>query len=156
MNRFFKSLVLSTACAAVLGSAAIAQDASKAIEARQSVMKLYSHYLGKLGGMAKGNIEYDAESASNAAASLAALASLDQSAMWPQGSDMETLGLDTTAALASIWTTYPAVAEKGEALSTAAAAMVDAAGTDLASLQAAMGAVGQSCSGCHKEFRQKR
>ena len=100
-------------------------------------------------------MDYDAGKASAAAASLAALSGVDQSAMWPQGSDTDALGEDT-AALPAIWATYPAITEKGKAFADAAAAMNDAAGTDLASLQAAMGALGKSCGDCHKDFRLKR
>ena len=89
-------------------------------------MKLYSFYLGQLGAMAKGEADYDAAVATNAAASLNALANLDGSKMWPPGSDNATLG-EATRALPAIWATYPAVVEKSKAFKTAAAAMADAA-----------------------------
>ncbi len=145
------AVILSTGFA----GAAMAQDVGKAVEARQSLMQLYAHYLGTLGGMAKGDMDYDAAKAQAAADSLLAMMTADQSNMWPQGSDTEALG-DKTAALPAIWTTYPAIADKGKAAAEAAAALASAAGTDLASLQAAMGGVGASCGACHKDFRQKR
>ena len=43
--------------------------------------------------------------------------------------------------------------EKANALTTALENMVVAAGTDLASLQGAFGAVGAGCGGCHRSFR---
>ncbi len=46
-----------------------------------------------------------------------------------------------------------AVYGEGGDLVTAATAMEAAAGTDLASLQAAMGAVGGACGACHKAYR---
>ncbi|MEE4346330.1 MAG: cytochrome c, partial [Paracoccaceae bacterium] len=42
---------------------------------------------------------------------------------------------------------------KNDDLVTAAKAMEGAAGTDLASLQAAMGPVGEACGACHKAYR---
>jgi len=151
---FCRSVLVATGVAAFAGGA-FAQDAEKAVEARQSLMQLYSHYLGTLGGMAKGDVDYDAEAASAAANSLLALSTLSQANLWPQGSDTEALG-EKTRALSDIWTTYPAIAEKGEAFANAAAAMADAAGTDLASLQGAMKDLGGSCSGCHKPYRQAK
>lgn len=155
MAKFAK--IMSVACAiSILGTGiAQAQDADRAVTARKSLMQLYAHYLGTLGGMAKGEVDYDAEVAGSVATSLASLSALDQSAMWPQGSDTDALG-EKTAALPAIWTTYPAVVEKGKAFADAAQAMAAAAGTDLASLQAAMKDLGGSCGGCHKEFRLKR
>ena len=152
----FSKLVTAVCVVSTLGiGVAYAQDVDKAVKARKSVMQLYAHYLGKLGGMAKGNVEYNSEAASAAANSLAMLAKLDQSAMWPQGSDTDALG-EATAALPAIWTTFPAITEKGAAFGAAADKMAAAAGTDLASLQAVMGELGGACGACHKDFRLKR
>jgi len=155
MSKFAKVATIACALSIACVGTVQAQDADRAVKARQSLMQLYAHYLGTLGGMAKGEIEYNAEAAGTAATSLAALASVDQSAMWPQGSDTEALG-EKTAALPAIWTTYPAVVEKGQAFGQAAQAMAEVAGNDLDSLKAAMGDLGASCGGCHKEFRLKR
>lgn len=152
----FKKLAAAACILSTLGvGVAQAQDVEKAVKARQSLMQLYAHYLGTLGGMAKGSVDYNAETAGNAAASLASLAKVDQSAMWPQGSDTDALG-DATAALPAIWTTFPAITEKGAAFAAAADKMAAAAGTDLASLQAAMGELGGTCGACHKDYRLKR
>ena len=123
-----------------------------AIKARKAVMQLYAYSLGTLGAMAKGQVEYNAEAAQAAADNLVKAASINQSSMWPQGSDSTAMP-DKTRAKSEIWSTYPEVANKGKALVDAANAMADAAGKDLASLQGAMGAVGGSCGGCHKPFR---
>ncbi len=153
MTILMKRWVLAVLSVVIFSGGASAQDAEGAVKARKALMQVYSHYLGTLGGMAKGEIEYDAEAAGAAAASLAALSGLDQSNLWPQGSDNVALG-EATRALPAIWTTYPAVTESGEAFGKAAAAMAEVAGTDLASLQAAMKDLGASCGGCHKSYRQ--
>lgn len=140
------------------GGAALADNhgANPAVKARQSLMNLYAHYVGTLGAMAKGEVEYDAEKASGAANSLNLLTSeLDQSSMWPPNSSNAELG-DETRALPVIWSTYPAISEKAKAMNEATAAMVQAAAVDLASLQGAMKALGGSCGGCHKEYRQSK
>lgn len=104
--------------------------------------------------MAKKSIEYDANAASKAAANLLAAASLDQSNLWPVGTDNESMP-GKTAAKPVMWSTYPAVLENSNALVEAATKMNAAAGIDLASLTGAMGAVGGACGACHKLYRQK-
>tara|TARA_E500000318_G_scaffold55810_1_gene51840 strand:+ start:9098 stop:9571 length:474 start_codon:yes stop_codon:yes gene_type:complete len=140
--------------AALLAAAPVFADGhlEKAIEARKAVMSLYSFNLGQLGAMAKGNVAYDAAAASAAAGNLAALAALDQGAMWPKGSDATAMP-DKTRAKAEIWSTYPEISGKSKALVDASAAMAKVAGDGLPALQGAIGSVGQSCGGCHKPFR---
>ena len=141
---------------AVLAGAASSQDASQkaladATKARQAQMQLYAFNLGLLGGMAKGEVPYDAAAATGAAGNLASLARLDQSRLWPEGSDE--MGVDGSKALPAIWENIPDVMSKGADLVTAATAMEAAAGTDLASLQGSMGALGGACGACHKAYR---
>ena len=145
---------------AVVATSAIGDGhADKAIEAavkaRQSQMTLYSFNLGLLGGMAKGEIEYDADAAAAAASNLAALSQLDQSRLWPQGSDNAALGTDKTRALPAIWEAGSTAGEKGMAFANAAIAMEQAAGGGLDALRGAMGDVGKSCGGCHEDYRQE-
>lgn len=148
------------AAALMLAAApAIAQEADKidkAVKARQSLMTLYSFNLGLLGGMAKGEIAYDAEAAKHAADNLAALTAIDQTGMWPEGSDIETLGEKKSAALPVIWTKTAEFAEDRDALTKVAAEFAGAAGTDLDALKAGIGPVGKACGACHEDFRQKQ
>jgi cytochrome c556 len=147
---------LFAAATVLLSPAALsAQDVETAVSARKATMQLYSFYLGQLGAMAKGEVEYDAEAAGKAATSLASLAGIDQSKMWPQGSGNDVLG-EKTRALPAIWATYPAVVEKSMALSTTSAALAEVAGGGLEAMRAAVGPVGQSCGGCHEDFRQPK
>lgn len=122
-----------------------------AINARKAQMQLYAFNLGALGAMAKGAVDYDAEAASKAAASLAMLTKLDQSRMWPAGSDE--MGADGTRAKPELWENLPDVMAKGAALAEATAQMETAAGSSLDELRAAMGAVGGACGACHKAYR---
>lgn len=150
-----KYRILSTVLAITVAGAAFADGhIAGAIKARQGQMQLYQHNLGILGAMAKGEVAYDAAAASAAANNLKALANLDAMTLWPQGSDAGSV--DGTRAKAELWTTFPAVLENSKAMSDAANAMADAAGTDLASLQAAMGAMGGACGDCHKAYRARR
>ena len=85
-------LLLAVVCCVttVIGStAALANDPNeKAIKARRGEMQMRSFYAGPLFGMAKGKVEYNAETAQTMADNLAGLAKLNNGAMWPQGSDI--------------------------------------------------------------------
>ena len=107
----------------------------KAIEARQAQMQLYAFNLGQLGAMAKGETPYDVGLASAAAGNLAQLSNLNGAAVWPMGSDIDSLGKDVTTALPAIWQSGSDVGAKAAALREAAAAMQTAAGESLEALQ---------------------
>ncbi|MEP4038043.1 cytochrome c [Pseudophaeobacter sp.] len=136
-----------------LGSTvSVADQASHpAVAARTAVMQLYANNLGQLGAMAKGDVEYNAEAATKAANNLSLLVQLDQSTMWPQGTDNGPI--EGTRALPDLWANFPDVMAKGQAMGESVAVMQGAAGTDLASLQAAMGGLGGASSACHKAYR---
>ena len=152
-------LGLTIATGAAIGQDAADKALADATKARQAQMQLYAFNLGLLGGMAKGEIPYDGTSqarqllfrASAAAGNLLNLAQLDQTHIWPEGSDE--MGVDGSKALPAIWENLPDVMAKNDDLVTAATAMDSAAGTDLASLQGAMGALGGACGACHKAYR---
>lgn len=145
------ALAVTLACS---GGVAIAGDKDPAVKARQSLMQLYAHYLGQLGAMAKGQVDYDAEKASNAANSLSALMGVSQQAMWAPGTDRDALG-NQTGALPAMWTTFPAVLDKSKAAADASANMAAVAGNGLDAVRGAIGAVGKSCGGCHELYRAK-
>ncbi len=128
-----------------------AEALEKAVKARQGLFQVYSSNLGQLAAMAKGEAEYDAETAQNAADNLLAAATMKGGAMWPAGSHKAALP-GKTRALEKAWTTWPAIGEKSEALKKAAAAMQANAGS-LDGIKANIAAVGASCKGCHDEYR---
>ncbi len=149
--RFTRPILSGLAGAAILATAATAQDVNPAVAARKAHMTLYAHNLGLLGGMARGNIEYDAETATAAAASLAALSKLDQSRYWPEGTDSDTLM--ETRALPDIWEDLPKVVEISGTLVSASDVLAAEAGNGLEALRASLGPVGQACGACHEDFR---
>lgn len=149
MNKL--SLFIAAASVAV-GSIAIADghaEQDPSVTARKAHMQLYSHNLGVLGGMAQGKIDYDADAAQAAANNLLAVASLDERGYWPEGT------AEGTRALPAIWENMDDFMSKTDDLIFEAEAMADVAGTDLASLQGAMGNLGGTCSACHREYRQR-
>ena len=144
---------LSTAAVLAVAIATPSIAANPAIKARQALMQLYVFNISQLGAMAKGKVEYDSAAATAAANNLLAAATMNQSAMWPPGTDNDAM-FGETRALPTLWSTFPAVMEKSKGLEEAAANMAAMAGKDLASLQGAMGALGASCAACHKAYRQ--
>lgn len=157
MNKTLWAAAITTALLST--TVVVAQDKGphdKAIKARQSLMQLYSFNLGILGDMAKGDVDYNAEAAQAAADNLLAAVSMNQSAMWPPGSDSENEENSTNRALPEIWGNFPEVAEAGKAAVTAATDLQSAAGTGLDALKGAMGPAGKSCKGCHDNFRAEK
>ncbi|MCV2872893.1 cytochrome c [Defluviimonas sp. WL0050] len=150
MKKILAGLALATI--AITGVAS-AQDSPFALQigARKGVMDYRQLQLITLGQMAKGEVEYNAEAAQKAADNVVASAMLDQSMLWPQGSDSDS-NIESRA-MASIWAEGSDIGAKGKAFAEAAMAMQAAAGVDLASLQAAMGPLGETCVACHKDYR---
>lgn len=150
------SSALLVSSALLMVSSSFAEDTpfKKEIKARQSFMQIYAYNLGLLGAMAKGQSDYNAQIASGAANNLLAAAQMDNSTMWPKGSDAGVEGLDgKTRAKVDIWTTYPKIGEKGKALMDALTVMAADAGNGLDAVKANMGKVGKGCKGCHEDFR---
>ncbi|MDO6725462.1 cytochrome c [Cognatishimia sp. 1_MG-2023] len=151
-------LISTAALVVALGASAVMADGHSkalmgAVKARQGQMQLYAHNLGVLGAMAKGDVAYDAAAAQAAADNLVAVSGLNAMTMWPQGSD--STSMEGTRAKAEIWSNFPDVGAKAGAMAEASVAMAAAAGSDLASLQAAMGPLGGACGACHKAYRSK-
>ena len=152
MRKFLISTLAAAAATATIASTGAYADAAEdTAKARRAFYTLVGFEMGTLGAMAKGAMDYDADKAAGAASNLYALVTMDQSAVWPAGSDNG--AVDTTRALPAIWNDFPGVMAASKAMVEAAATMKDAAGTDLASLQGAIGAVGGACGGCHKAYR---
>lgn len=148
------SLVVAGLSVASLSVAQGSDPIAAAIGARKAHMQLYGANIGVLGAMAQGNAEYDADAAQAAADNIVALVSINQRFYWPQGSAVGEA--EDTRALPALWENMDGVMARVSSLTEAAAGMQAAAGTDLASLQAAMGALGGACGGCHEDFRQPR
>lgn len=144
---------LATCVALAVPGIAMAQDLTPHVTARKSLMGLYAYNLGVLGGMAQGQTPYDADMARAAATSLFHLSRSGSARMWPAGSDSVSMP-GATRALPAIWESGSDIGARAGALAAATEAMMAAAGTDLASLQGAMGALGGACGGCHQAYRQ--
>ena len=122
-----------------------------AVKARQSHMQLYQFNAGYFFGMARGNVEYDAETAQAAADNLVALTRMNQGRMWPQGSDSD--AIEGTRALPALWQDFPKVMEIGGSLAAAAEAMQAVAGNGQEAAMGALNDIGKACTACHEAFR---
>ena len=151
---FTKKLTAAALCLGVIGSggAVLAQDTEAAIKARQGQFRILALNLGVLGGMAKGEIEYDQEMASYAADNLADVASINQSFNWPEGSD--NMSVDGTRALPAIWDNVPDVMSKWDDLGAAVAELQTAAAEGPDAIGPALQKVGGACKACHDDYRE--
>ena len=147
------ALILGTAGAAFAGG----HGGNPAVKARKSHMQLYAHNLGVLGGMAKGEVEYNADLASAAAGNLAALTKLNQMSYWTPGTSSDDLP-DESRALPAIWEEggFSKAMEIGGALAAAAGELAAVAGNGQEAIGPALGPVGRQCGACHEAFQKPR
>ena len=153
MKRIHSVLLAGSLVAAAGLAFAGGHGGNPAVKARKAHMQLYAHNLGILGGMAKGEVEYNADAASGAANNLAALASSYQGGYWVPGTSNAELG-DETRALPAIWESGSTAGQIGGQMAEAAAALAAVAGDGQAALGPALGPVGKACGDCHKGYRQ--
>jgi cytochrome c556 len=112
---------------------------------REKVMKAIGGAMGTLGGMAKGEVAYDAAAAEAAKAALIAAAGGVPAAFETQG------GEDATSeAKPEIWTSWDDFVKKNEAL-TAAATAADVSSAE--AIGASLGTIGGACKDCHTTYR---
>lgn len=147
-----KRIIGALALGAALAFPALA-DNDPAVEARQGQFKLFVHNFGLLGAMAQGRIDYDADSAQTAADNLFHLTRVDQSRLWPEGTDSSSI--DGTRANAAIWENLDDFVAIFVRLQEGAEGLQDVAGNGLDEMRAAFGGVGQACQACHQAYRDE-
>ena len=130
----------------MMGGIALAQ--SKAVDpdvnARQTLMQGNGGAMGALGGMAKGEKEFDAAAAEAAKQTLIANAADIAAKFTTNASDPE------NRAKPDVWTNWEDFAAKAAALGTAAAAL-DTSSLD--GVKAGLGAIGGACKDCHTTYK---
>ena len=113
--------------------------------ARETVMKAIGGSMGALGGMAKGEVPYDA-----AAAEAAKLALVAAAKGVPQSFEAQGGADPASESKAEIWTSWEDFVKKADALTAAAEA------ADVSSAQAigaSLAALGGACKDCHSGYR---
>jgi cytochrome c556 len=115
-------------------------------KARQDVMDANGGAMKTLGGMAGGDVAFDA------AAAQAALKTLADDGATGIPAAFKAQGADDpeSKAKAEIWTNWDDFLKKAKALGDAAAATD---GTTLDGLKAGMGAIGGACKDCHMTYK---
>ena len=148
-------LIAAAMTAAVLpGAAALADPLDDAIKARRGYFTLLGANVGPLAAMAKGDIEYDAETAELHASNLGALTFYNPVPHFPAGSDNDAKFGDTRA-LPVIWDDLDGFLGKYQDMVEAVSALQGAAGEGRAALGPALGEVGGTCKACHDDYRAK-
>lgn len=139
-----------------LGAAApaAADPLEDAVQARRGYFRMLALNTGPLAAMAKAETPYEAEAAATYAGNLALLGQMDLGHLLPEGTDNGAMA-GKTRALPVIWTDPEDAAAKHAAFTKASAALAEAAPNGLDALRGAMGALGQSCKGCHDTYRAK-
>ena len=146
------SAILTAAAIGMSATIVQAQDGPSPQEkARQGMMRIIALNMGVLGGMAKGEILFDAGQATAAANSLVAVSLIDQRLLWPEGSDNDTSF--NTIALPAIWEKPAEFGTIWSELGIAALGLQAAAAKGRSALGPALGKAGGTCKACHETFR---
>lgn len=143
----YMTLLLAGLLAAI--GAVHAAEPENYIKYRQAVMKAIGGHMGASSQIVRGKVPEDAQLAIHAQA----LADLNTglTRLFPEGSDF-----GETKAKEAVWDDPAKFEQAANAAQDATAAFAAAvAGGDSAKIAAAHKKVGQSCKGCHKDFRQK-
>jgi cytochrome c556 len=134
------------------GAAAPVDDSPEyqAFQFRTGLMHALTWKVGKLRGMAQGDIPVDNTAALKNARDVAALAGMLADGFIPNSA------VKGSGALPDIWKNFADFQQKATDLQTAATGLADAAQAN--GFEAAKGmvqAVGQSCGGCHRPYRKR-
>ena len=139
-----------TLCASALAQSTTFKNPGDAIEYRQAALHVMGHHFGHLGAMASGKLPFDAKAAQADAELVAVLAKLPWTA-FVDGSDK-----GDTSAKPEIWSQPDKFKADAQKLQDAVAKLVEAAKTGRQdAVKAAFSAAGETCKGCHDEFRKR-
>jgi cytochrome c556 len=149
MKRLLVAVPTVLGLAVSLPAAAQFQKPEDAVKYRKAAMTVMANHFGRIGAMANGKAPYDAGQAAANAEIVATMSKL------PFVGYVEgTAGTEKGSASPKIWTDRAGFDEKAKAMQDAVAKLVVASkGNSVDQLKAAFGPVGQSCKGCHDNYR---
>lgn len=128
------------------------ERAQAAIDTRQGLLKVVGHYIGPMVGMARGQIDYDADLVSTNAQKMGQL-----TAMIPDLFKMNTSQSGIASdSLEGIWDNTEDFVSKAEIASQRAFDLAEAAKDGKGAFMKAFGAAGGACKSCHDDYRQKQ
>lgn len=144
-----KKMIVAVALGTALAGTAFAHEDVKnpAVKSRMELMGQVKDATGTLGGMAKGEMAFDEAKATAARAAL-----IEHAAAIPAAFEAKEMDPKSTA-LPAIWDNWEDFVTKANAMG-AAAEQLDASAQEW--IGPGMGALGGSCSACHKAYRVKK
>ncbi|MFZ4062152.1 MAG: c-type cytochrome [Polynucleobacter sp.] len=147
-----KAIISTSLAAILLASAGVVfaqfQKAEDAIKYRQSVFTVMANSFGKIGAVVKGEAPYNKDELAKNAAIVAMMSSLPWQAFGT--------GTEGGKAQSDIWSDQAKFKSAQDKMQLAVANLNTAAQSgDLESIKKAFGAAGQTCKGCHDDFRKK-
>ncbi len=144
-----KTLSVALMGSLMIGSIALAHQGVKDpfVKARMHAMGTAGQATKVLGDMAKGSVDYDATQAAEAKAALIQIAQ-DLPALF-----QENASDPVSEARPAIWDDYADFSAKADVMAAAAVALDT---SSAATIGAGLRALGGSCGGCHKAYRQKK
>ncbi|OYD23649.1 c-type cytochrome [Oceanimonas baumannii] len=148
-----KALILSTGLfAASVSAQADLFKPEDAVKYRQSLYQVMAAQAGVIGGMAKGEIDFDAAALHQRAINLSNAAGLLGDTYFP-----ETRGVESSNLLDKAWDDMEGMQAKGKDFGDALQNLVKVSaeeGFDQAQARKAAGAMFKTCKGCHDGYRK--
>jgi cytochrome c556 len=124
------------------------QKPEDAIKYRQSVFTVMANSFGKIGAVVKGEAPYNKDEVAKNAAIVATLAPLPWQSFGP--------GTEGGKAQPGVWSDGAKFKAASEKMQLAVADLNKVAQSgDLESIKKSFGAAGQTCKGCHDDFKKK-
>ena len=124
------------------------QKPEDAIKYRSSVFTVLGNSFGKIGAVVKGEAPYNKDDVAKNAAIVAMMSTLPWQAFGP--------GTEGGKAKSEVWSESDKFKSAAEKMQLAAANLNTAAQSgDLENIKKAFGATGQTCKGCHDDFKKK-
>lgn len=146
-----KIILAATATILTIGSGfafAQFQKPEDAIKYRQSVFTVLGNSFGKISAVVKGEVPYNKDDVAKNAAIVAMMSTLPWQAFGP--------GTEGGKAQPAIWSDNAKFKAASEKMQLAVVDLNKAAQSgDLENIKKAFGATGQTCKGCHDDFRKK-
>ena len=146
-----KIILAATATVLTIGSGfafAQFQKPEDAIKYRQSVYTVLGNSFGKISAVVKGEVPYNKDDVAKNAAIVAMMSTLPWQAFGP--------GTEGGKAQPAIWSDNAKFKAASEKMQLAVVDLNKAAQSgDLENIKKAFGATGQTCKGCHDDFRKK-
>lgn len=150
---FKKAMVVAAGLLTLNMAQAELFDPEDAVKYRQSLYQVISAQTSVMGGMVRGDLDFDAEEISKRADNLAQVA-----AMLPETYFPETRGVGDTRMRDSAWNNMEDFQSKGQDFGKALQELVEgssASDFDQAKARPLVGALVQSCRSCHDDYRAR-